>query len=43
MWIDERAAAYPGLEHLFGSRVVRLVASEGDAYLFEITACGTAR
>lgn len=39
LWPDRRARAYPGLEGLFSSPAVRLVDSEGDARLYEVTAC----
>lgn len=41
LWPDKRARAYPGLERLFASPAVRLLDSEGDARLYEITACGS--
>jgi hypothetical protein len=41
LWPDRRARAYPGLDRLFSSPAVRLVESEGDARLYEVTACGS--
>ena len=41
LWPDKRARAYPGLERLFSSPAVRLLDSEGDARLYEVTACGS--
>ena len=41
LWPDRRARAYPGLDRLFSSPAVRLVDREGDARLYEVTACGS--